>query len=238
MPNHLDDFFFKQKPTPERPLQGQTVLVVEDSRFASEAMRLMCLRSGARVRRADSLESAARHLATYRPGIAVVDLGLPDGSGLGLISELKSATPPVAVVLAISGDPLLEEEAVAAGADTFLAKPLDSLSVFLSAVLTGLPEGARPKGPWAMAEDHVAPDALAYQDDLARVAEEIDAAISPEQISYLAKFLTGIARSAGDTALAEAGQRLTRRAGGPEARKVIGEISDLVVQRLEERAVV
>ncbi|NQZ71900.1 MAG: response regulator, partial [Dinoroseobacter sp.] len=41
-----------------RPLLGLRLLLVEDSRFAAEAVRLMCLKSGARLRRADSIATA------------------------------------------------------------------------------------------------------------------------------------------------------------------------------------
>jgi PleD family two-component response regulator len=90
MEGELDQMAAAAAPTRARPLLGLTVLVVEDSRYASEALRLMCLRSGARIRRADCIASAKRHLNVYRPSVAIIDLGLPDGSGLDLIRTMRA----------------------------------------------------------------------------------------------------------------------------------------------------
>ena len=80
-----------------------TILLVEDSRSASEAIRLYAAESGARVRRADSLHAASRHLAIYRPNVVMVDLGLPDGDGMALIRHLASASTPIDAIVALSG---------------------------------------------------------------------------------------------------------------------------------------
>jgi DNA-binding response OmpR family regulator len=113
--------------TPSSPLLGLTILLVEDSRFACEAMRIMALRSGARLRRADCLTSARRHMRLYRPSVVIVDIGLPDGSGLDLIREISGNHPRVPAIIGTSGDDMMHVAAVKAGADAFFAKPYDSI---------------------------------------------------------------------------------------------------------------
>ena len=59
------------------PLRGVTVLMVEDSRVTCDALRLIFQRTGARLRRAETLLAARTHLESYRPDLVIVDLGLP-----------------------------------------------------------------------------------------------------------------------------------------------------------------
>ncbi|MEI4486235.1 response regulator [Frigidibacter sp. MR17.14] len=197
---------------PARPFLGLTVLAVEDSRFASEALRLLCLRSGARIRRAESIAAAQRHLAGYRPDIAVIDLGLPDGSGCTLIRSLAAARPRVPAILAISGRDEARDEALAAGADAFLPKPIPSLAAFQAAVLGALPADLRMTEIAAPVETALAPpDPMALRDDLAHAAEILTGDAPAEaEIDYVAGFLAGIARLTEDPALAEAAAALLR----------------------------
>lgn len=197
-----------RRPPPGRPLMGVRLLLVEDSRFASDAVRLMCLRSGARMRRADSLAAARRHLAVYRPTVALIDLGLPDGSGAALLADLAGGDVPG--LLATSGDPGREAEALAAGASAFLAKPLESLAAFQQAVCACLPAGLRPKGPRALIGEPIVPDRLALRDDLNHAADLLEGAGDVASRNYLAQFLHGLATSAHDAQLDAAAAKLVQ----------------------------
>ncbi|NCO22672.1 MAG: response regulator [Rhodobacterales bacterium] len=238
MPDMQDEFLFPFKPTAERPLLGQTVLIVEDSRFASEAMRLMCLRCGARIRRADTLAAAARHLRVYRPSVAIIDLGLPDGSGHDLIRELAQSRPRLPVLLAVSGDPSLRGLALRAGADAFLEKPLSHIGQLLETVLTLLPQGGQRNSPRAVLNERVRPDPLALQDDLSHVSELLETANTDERLTYATGFLSGLARSIGDGDLAMATARLAALsdAGQPTGSQM-SVVSALVHERLNTRPI-
>ena len=239
MTDDLDHYGRLNKPTAARPLAGLTVLVVEDSRFASEAVRLLCLRSGARIRRADCLRSAALHLRVYRPAVVLVDLGLPDGSGLDLIAELVKGQPRIGAILATSGDADARDSALAAGADGFMAKPLDSLAAFQQSVMTHLPTAFRPAGPRLLPDEAIRPDMLAYFDDMAHVADVMTNSSDDLTLDYIAQFLAGVARSANDRALESAATVLaTRRATGRPFRSDLARVAGMIQERLGQRTTV
>jgi len=240
MPDDLESFLLAQLPTAERPLLGLTVLMVEDSRYASEAMRLLCLRSGARIRRADTLKSAHRHLAVYRPSVVIVDLGLPDGSGLDLIRSLANANPRVSVILGTSGNDDMADVAAEAGADGFLDKPIESLGDFQQAILSHLPAASQPRGPRTVSQEMIDPDPLALRDDLVHIADVLTTSSTDMQaIDYVAQFLAGVARIAHDEPLEDAVARLTRhRATGKPYGPDVAQIAGLVQNRIEQKRVV
>lgn len=227
------------RPTASRPLLGMTILVVEDSRFTCETLRLMCLKSGARIRRADCLASARRHLKVYRPSAAIIDMGLPDGSGCELIAELSRAVPRVGVILGLSGDDRAETEALAAGADGFLAKPLDSLAAFQETVLAALPPEDVPSGPRAVTQEAVNPDRVAFRDDMSHVATLLAQRQDGPTIDYVVQFLGGVARSARDTTLERAATDLARsRCQGETQRDKVARLMQMVHARIENRAAI
>lgn len=223
-------------PTATRPLLGLTVLVVEDSRFACEAMRLLCLRSGARIRRADCLRSARRHLQVYRPSVVILDLGLPDGDGVDLIRELTRAEPRVGVVLGTSGDDHGESAALEAGADGFIEKPITSLAAFQQMVLAKLPPDRQPTGLREMTDEMIEPDLIAFQDDMAHIADVLEDPPDDRALDYVAQFLKGVARSAKDEHLEQAALALAkRRASGEPARSEMAVLAGLIHQRLTQK---
>ncbi|PUB12160.1 response regulator [Yoonia sediminilitoris] len=231
--NGLDDLMLTRAPTARRPLLGLTVLVVEDSRYACEALRMLCLRSGARIRRADSLENAHRHLTVYRPTVLLVDVGLPDGSGLELIRSLAESSGRIDVIIGISGDTAVEPDVMKAGADGFIAKPIENLAEFQNAILRHLPAERQPPVPREIPDEIVTPDPVAYHDDLNHIAQVLADADGSTNLDYVTQFLSGVARSASDDELDLAIRDLdSLRQGGANLDASVAALSEMVQSRI------
>lgn len=197
-----------------------TILLVEDSRSASEAIRLFAAESGARVRRADTMHAASRHLAIYRPNVVMVDLGLPDGDGMALIRHLAAASTPIGAIIALSGHEResWQGEAIAAGAAACLEKPIASLRAFQECVLGVLPDADSRRRPdereLALAGRASVQSAL--DEDLRRARALLTDAMplgDGDTIAYCAQFLGSVGEMLGDRELVAA-SRLAAEAGG------------------------
>lgn len=207
------------------PLRGVTVLAVEDSRFACDALRLLCQRSGARLRRAESLEHAGAHLRVYRPDAVLVDLGLPDGRGEDLIRSLSGLRDRPAI-LGMSGDLMGRDSALAAGADGFLEKPIVGLVAFQRALMALMPDRCTD----AVTDVQLSADPAALHDDLSQAATALQTDPGEDQRRYLAGFLGGLARQTNDRLLSEASESLRHPEGG------LQRLARLLDRRLVESA--
>ena len=67
----------------------------------------------------------ARELFKLRPDLFLVDIGLPDGSGLDLVPEIKEVTKAQVLIVTSFGDRQTVVGAIRAGADGYLVKDSD-----------------------------------------------------------------------------------------------------------------
>ena len=111
-----------QPGTPDHP--GFTAMVVDDHPLVRESMVQRLKAMGARevVEAATVGEARARAHSSGPRELCVLDLGLPDGSGLDLLAALRAAGWTRLVVLSASDDPHAVRAAFVAGAQGYLLK--------------------------------------------------------------------------------------------------------------------
>ena len=102
---------------------GFTAMVVDDHPLVRESMvaRLRAMGAGDIVEAASLAEARARARSGPRD-LAVLDLGLPDGSGVDLVQQLRAAGWARIVVLSAADDPYSVRAAFVAGAQGYLLK--------------------------------------------------------------------------------------------------------------------
>ena len=102
------------------------ILVVEDSPLISSAFRILLTDAGYRVSVADSGSESLAHAAEGAVDLMLLDLTLPDGSGLDALREMREREIAPRVTLAMTGDDQPETRArcLDAGCAEVLVKPV------------------------------------------------------------------------------------------------------------------
>jgi PAS domain S-box-containing protein len=127
-------------PTPERdaaPPKAAAghlrILLVEDDPDTRETLQELLRASDCEVEAAESLARALRELEAGRFDLVITDIGLPDGSGLDLLSKAKTHGPVRGIALSGYGMPDDLRRSKAAGFSAHLTKPV-SLEKLLAAI--------------------------------------------------------------------------------------------------------
>ena len=116
-------------PTPDASAApaGRPLLIVDDDTVFAGVLARAIGRRGFDVNVVHDVASALALAASQPVGYAVVDLKLPDGSGLRLIRQLKSMWPAARIVLLTGyGSIATTVDAIKLGAVYYLTKPVNA----------------------------------------------------------------------------------------------------------------
>jgi two-component system KDP operon response regulator KdpE len=113
------------------------VLVVDDEPQILRALRTSLRGAGYEVETAETVETALATAAMRPPDAFILDLVLPDGSGIDVCRELRKWSSAPVILLSAVGEEREKIAALDAGADDYVTKPvgIDELLARLRAVL-------------------------------------------------------------------------------------------------------
>jgi two-component system KDP operon response regulator KdpE len=123
--------------------QAAQILVVDDEPQIVRGLKVILRAAGYEVKTAESKQEALDAVAVHPPDAVVLDLVLPDGTGVEVTEEIRGWSELPIVVLSAVGDEREKVRALDAGADDYVTKPFgnEELLARLRAVLRRKAEG-------------------------------------------------------------------------------------------------
>jgi two-component system KDP operon response regulator KdpE len=104
-------------------MSGPRILIVDDETQLRRSLRRSLEGHGYDVREAEDGTSALSAFETFKPDVLLLDLMLPDMSGVQVCRQLRGKYPTPIIVLSVIGDERTKVEALDEGADDYLTKP-------------------------------------------------------------------------------------------------------------------
>lgn len=100
------------------------ILIVEDNAHLATDIREFLEEQGFRVELAATLRTAEEKVNIYRYDLVVIDLGLPDGSGMTLIQILKDIDANTGILIVTARNTIEDKvKGLELGADDYITKP-------------------------------------------------------------------------------------------------------------------
>ncbi|MCY4210962.1 MAG: sigma-54 dependent transcriptional regulator [Gammaproteobacteria bacterium] len=111
----------------EVPRLNQQILIIEDEAVFAGAVRKRLTRAGYQADIAGTLAAGAAKLKEATPDLLLLDMRLPDGSGLDFLADLQGNDANAFPVLVMSAYGEIEDavSAMKSGASDYLKKPID-----------------------------------------------------------------------------------------------------------------
>ena len=114
------------------------LLIVEDDQTLNEGLCKALQQEDRKIISCDCLKAARSQIALDTTDFVLLDINLPDGSGLELLKEIKKQKPSLPVILLTANDTDRDiVQGLETGADDYITKPF-SLSVLRARVNTQL----------------------------------------------------------------------------------------------------
>lgn len=149
----------------------KTLLIVDDDEAFRVRLARAMERRGYDVTTAGSADEAEREAADFKPNFAVVDLRMPDGSGLEVVKTLRAVRKNMRIIILTGyGNIATAVAAVKAGAIDYLAKPADADEIDQALNLRDRPLPPPPENP--MSADRI------RWEHIQRVFEQCDRNVS------------------------------------------------------------
>ncbi|HXH76510.1 MAG TPA: response regulator transcription factor [Bacteriovoracaceae bacterium] len=102
------------------------VLLVEDDPNLGQTLRDYLLAKKYTVELASTCKEARDKFSSMKPSIAIIDIGLPDGSGIRLAREFRKEKKDCVLLFCTAlNDPTLRVEGLELGAEDYITKPFE-----------------------------------------------------------------------------------------------------------------
>src|ERR1700719_4976767 len=121
--------------------EKKRILVVDDEPQITRVLRTSLAGSGYEVRTADDGHSGLRSAREWQPDLVITDISMPNMNGIELCRQLRAESALPIIVLSVKGEEKTKVDALDAGADDYVTKPvgMDELLARIRATLRRKP---------------------------------------------------------------------------------------------------